>query len=80
MKYVYTVYLLFVVCLVAAFFFGFTWTNAEHQYETQQICDRSRAVISGSLEQACGDVQQRYGTEYLCNNLQPSAVCWTEVK
>lgn len=42
------------------------------------VCERSRAVANGELERACGDAQDRSGTEYLCH--QDGTVCWVEVK
>lgn len=54
--------------------------NYKHQYETQQICDRSHVTVNGSLEKACGEVQDKYNTEYLCNGLKVDSFCWVEVK
>lgn len=55
-------------------------TDAYNQYETQQVCDRSRTVNNGELENTCGELQEAYGVEYLCNSYAPDAICWTEVK
>lgn len=56
------------------------YVGIKRQYETQQVCDRSHAVISGSLEQVCAQVQDKYHTEYLCNSARADAICWVELK
>lgn len=46
------------------------------------ICNESRLVINGQLEQACGDAQTASSTEFLCsaNNQDPDTHCWVELK
>lgn len=46
----------------------------------QSTCDNARAEISGTSEQACGDIQDRTGTEYLCRQVGHDYSCWVEVK
>lgn len=52
---------------------------AKHEY-VYHICSEARLEVSGESEQACGDAQDRTGTEFLCekNNQDPSTVCWVE--
>lgn len=52
----------------------------QRQYETQRICDRSHAVQDGNLEKACGDIQDKYDTEYICDGFKADAFCWVELK
>lgn len=54
--------------------------QANHKLEVQQVCDRSHVVMNGTLEKSCGDIQDRYHAEYLCNGTKPDAVCWVELK
>jgi hypothetical protein len=46
------------------------------------ICNESRLVADGRMEQACGDAQSASGTEFLCsyNNRDPNTHCWVELK
>lgn len=46
------------------------------------VCNNSRLVINGQLEQACGDAQSASDTEFLCdqNNQDPTTHCWVELK
>lgn len=49
---------------------------------TQQVCDRSRTVQGDDkgLENWCATIQRDSHTEYLCNSLEPDAICWVEDK
>lgn len=46
------------------------------------VCNNSRLVTNGQLEQACGDAQTASSTEFLCehNNQDPTTHCWVELK
>jgi hypothetical protein len=44
---------------------------------TQQICAQAHQVNDGKSEQACGNVQDKYHTEFLCS---AQGACWTELK
>lgn len=46
------------------------------------VCNESRLVTNGQLEQACGDAQDASSSEFLCdqNNQDPSTHCWVELK
>jgi hypothetical protein len=46
------------------------------------VCNNSRLVINGQLEQACGDAQTASSTEFVCdhNDQNPSTHCWVELK
>lgn len=50
--------------------------------EVYAVCNSARQEISGISEQACGDLQDKYNIEFLCqaNNSEASNNCWTEVK
>lgn len=83
----YLPYMLIVLLLMIVFAADIQYANAKQelkeshqQYETQQTCDRSRTVIDGKLEKLCGDLQDKYGTEYICDSLAANAYCWVEQK
>lgn len=68
---------------------GFVFGTALNQAATAnaerivfEACNQSRLVIDGELEQRCGDLQDKYGIEFLCefNNGKVSNRCWTEAK
>lgn len=42
----------------------------------QAVCDKAHSEISGTSEQACGDIQDRTGTEYICGQFR----CWVELR
>jgi capsule polysaccharide export protein KpsE/RkpR len=46
------------------------------------VCNSSRLVTNGQLEQACGNAQSVSDTEFICdhNNQDPSTHCWVELK
>lgn len=49
-----------------------------HEEVAQVICDESHGIMDGTLEQACGDVLDRYNLIYRCNyGLEE---CWIENK
>lgn len=50
--------------------------------EVYAVCNSARLEISGASEQACGQLQDKYGIEFLCNanNNSPATNCWTEAK
>lgn len=69
-----------VVLLSALITLSVAHIRLSRQYATQQVCDRSHAVQSGRLEEACGLTQDNNHTEYLCNGFKADAFCWVEVK
>lgn len=50
--------------------------------EVYAVCNSARQEISGASENACGDLQDKYNIEFLCqaNNSEASNNCWTEIK
>lgn len=42
------------------------------------VCNTSHFSIDGRLEEECGRLQDKTGTEYLCD--QDGRYCWLEVK
>lgn len=54
--------------------------NAKRQ--VYAVCNSARLEIDGRSEQACGDLQDKLGVEFLCkaNNNLESNYCWTEAK
>lgn len=46
------------------------------------VCNDARLEVSGDSEEACGQVQDKYNIEFLCesNNWLASTHCWTEAK
>lgn len=47
---------------------------------TQEACDKAHLSVSGELERACGEAQDKWHTEYLCTSQKADAFCWVEVK
>lgn len=73
------------LALVVGLMFGVAINNAATQNAKRQVyavCNGARLEISGASEQACGDLQDRLGVEFLCdsNNSLTSNHCWTEAK
>lgn len=65
--------------------FAVQWgVNALHAYEqTPQaqvlaVCNDSRLVNDGAKEEKCGDLQDLYNYEYLCDGIEASSSCWVE--
>ena len=55
-------------------------TNAHRMREVVQLCTQSRNVSNGSLEQRCGDLQDKYDIAFQCTSTRPDAYCWVEAK
>lgn len=45
-----------------------------------KVCNQSRQVIDGELEEKCGQMQDTLGYEFLCDDISPKAHCWAEKK
>lgn len=50
------------------------------QGQVYKACQDSRLVIDGAKENACGDLQDKYNIEFLCDGLEAESHCWTEQK
>lgn len=50
--------------------------------EVYAVCNSARLELNGASEEACGQVQDKYNIEFLCeaNNNLPATNCWTEAK
>lgn len=73
------------LALLVGLAFGHALNNAATENakrEVYAVCNSARLEISGQSEQACGDLQDKLGIEYLCQerNDLPTNHCWTEAK
>lgn len=77
---------LVLITLVLGVVIGFQYRDsvvelrlAKHEY-VYHICNDARLEVSGESEEACGQAQDRTGTEFFChaNNQDPSTTCWVE--
>lgn len=73
------------LALLIGVMFGTAINNAAAESaarEVYAVCNSARQEISGTSEQACGDLQDKYNIEFLCEarNSEASNHCWTEVK
>lgn len=71
--------------LLAGVILGGSINNAAAQSaaaEVYAVCNNARLEISGTSEAHCGDLQDRYHIEFLCNERNASQTnhCWTEIK
>lgn len=50
--------------------------------EVYAVCNSARQELSGASENQCGNLQDRYNIEFLCNanNSSADTHCWTEIK
>lgn len=73
------------LALLVGLAFGHALNNAAAQSaarEVYAVCNSARQEMSGASEQACGDLQDKYNIEFLCEarNSEASNHCWTEIK
>lgn len=75
--------------VILAVFVGLVFGLALNQAATNNakrqvyaVCNSARLEIDGRSEQACGDLQDKLGVEFLCenNNSLTTNHCWTEAK
>lgn len=57
-----------------------TRTDNNNRVFVQALCDWSHTHNDGSLEQRCGEAQDKTHSEYLCVTRSSDMNCWTEVK
>jgi hypothetical protein len=47
---------------------------------TMAVCGPAHKINDGKSEKACGDAQDQYKLEFLCNSQGADAGCWVEEK
>lgn len=55
-------------------------TRAGGEAYTMQVCGQAHKISDGKSEKACGDAQDQYNLEFLCNARGADAACWVEEK
>lgn len=69
----------FIVTLgVLAFFNSVHGTTNPEATMVYKACMSSRFENNGASEQKCGDMQDYYKYEFLCEDITPEAGCWVE--
>lgn len=71
----------YILIAALALFIGAYWeqqTDRTAMRDALTTCQVAHENIDGASEQACGDAQDRTGTEFVCN--QTGEACWLEVK
>lgn len=62
----------------AMLFIAFAPLSPDQQ--VKKACMESNRVISGEKEDKCGELQDKYNMEFLCEEQTAGAHCWVETK
>lgn len=57
-----------------------TRTVSANKSYVMLMCSQSHDVHSYFAEKACGDAQDQYNLEFLCDGTSQQAACWVEEK
>jgi hypothetical protein len=52
----------------------------QHASLVKEACTSSNKVLDGDKERSCGELQDKYNMEFLCDEQAAGSHCWVEVK
>lgn len=78
-------FILLAIAVTIAFYTVGMFNEADRERQGAEVfaaCNSSRMKISGDAETNCGQLQDHYGFEFLCeaNDNKVSTKCWVEDK
>ena len=67
-----------IVLLTAILVVGYIDKPVNPIEKTLSVCNQAHKEINSFSENYCGELQDQYNLEFLCNDDRPSSHCWVE--